>query len=98
MGSHRYRHICSCSKSGNPSIANLVAALLIDLRQAQEAGVPDMNPDRPMADNLRQTIGGDGDDIADLHLWRLGPGHLGGDSVCRRVGGRVGDCQLDFRI
>ena len=37
----------------------------------------DMNPDRPMADNLRQTIEGDGDKIADLHLWRLGPGHLG---------------------
>jgi cation diffusion facilitator family transporter len=37
----------------------------------------DMNPDRPMADNLRQTIEGDGDKIVDLHLWRLGPGHLG---------------------
>ncbi len=37
----------------------------------------DMNPDRPMADNLRQTIEGDGDKVADLHLWRLGPGHLG---------------------
>jgi cation diffusion facilitator family transporter len=37
----------------------------------------DMNPDRPMADKLRQTIEGDGDRIADLHLWRLGPGHLG---------------------
>jgi cation diffusion facilitator family transporter len=37
----------------------------------------DMNPDRPMAENLRQTIEGDGDKIADLHLWRLGPGHLG---------------------
>jgi hypothetical protein len=39
MGSHRYRHICGCSKSGNPFVANLLAALLIDLRQAQEAGV-----------------------------------------------------------
>jgi hypothetical protein len=38
IGSHRYRHICGCSKSGNPFV-NLVAALLIDLRQAQEAGV-----------------------------------------------------------
>jgi len=37
----------------------------------------DMIPDRPMADNLRQTIECDGDKIADLHLWRLGPGHLG---------------------
>jgi cation diffusion facilitator family transporter len=37
----------------------------------------DMNPDRRMADNLRQTIESDGDKLADLHLWRLGPGHLG---------------------
>jgi cation diffusion facilitator family transporter len=37
----------------------------------------DMIRDRRMADNLRQTIEGDGDTLADLHLWRLGPGHLG---------------------
>jgi cation diffusion facilitator family transporter len=37
----------------------------------------DMNPDRPLADNIRQTIETDGDHVADLHLWRLGPGHLG---------------------
>jgi cation diffusion facilitator family transporter len=37
----------------------------------------DMNPDRRMADNLRAEIESEGDQIADLHLWRLGPGHLG---------------------
>lgn len=37
----------------------------------------DMNPDRHLADNLRQTIESDGDRLADLHLWRLGPGHFG---------------------
>ena len=37
----------------------------------------DINPDRRMADNLRQTIEADSDRLADLHLWRLGPGHLG---------------------
>ncbi len=37
----------------------------------------DMNPDQRMADNLRQAIEDDGDQLADLHLWRLGPGHLG---------------------
>jgi cation diffusion facilitator family transporter len=37
----------------------------------------DMNPDRRMADNLRQTIEMDGDKIGDLHLWRVGPGHFG---------------------
>jgi cation diffusion facilitator family transporter len=37
----------------------------------------DMNPDRRMADNVREVIENEGDTIADLHLWRLGPGHLG---------------------
>jgi cation diffusion facilitator family transporter len=37
----------------------------------------DMNPDRAMAQNLRATIEREGDRLADLHLWRLGPGHLG---------------------
>jgi Co/Zn/Cd efflux system component len=26
---------------------------------------------------MRETLEGDGDRVADLHLWRLGPGHLG---------------------
>jgi len=38
----------------------------------------DMNPDPHMADNLRQAVESEGDELADLHLWRLGPGHLGG--------------------
>jgi cation diffusion facilitator family transporter len=37
----------------------------------------DTNPDRGMADNLRHTIENEGDQLTDLHLWRLGPGHLG---------------------
>ncbi|HWG04939.1 MAG TPA: CDF family Co(II)/Ni(II) efflux transporter DmeF [Beijerinckiaceae bacterium] len=37
----------------------------------------DMTPDRRMADNLRAAIETDGDKLADLHVWRLGPGHLG---------------------
>jgi Co/Zn/Cd efflux system component len=37
----------------------------------------DTNPDRDMADNLRHTIENEGDQLTDLHLWRLGPGHLG---------------------
>ena len=37
----------------------------------------DMNPDRHMASNLRQAVESEGDQIADLHLWRLGPGHVG---------------------
>jgi cation diffusion facilitator family transporter len=37
----------------------------------------DMTPDRRMAEKVRQTIEGEGDEVTDLHLWRLGPGHLG---------------------
>jgi cation diffusion facilitator family transporter len=37
----------------------------------------DMNPDRELTDALRLAIERDGDKLDDLHLWRLGPGHLG---------------------
>jgi Co/Zn/Cd efflux system component len=36
-----------------------------------------MTPDHGMAATVRQTIESDGDRLADLHMWRLGPGHLG---------------------
>jgi cation diffusion facilitator family transporter len=37
----------------------------------------DMNPDPGLTSRLRQEIEADGDRLADLHVWRLGPGHLG---------------------
>jgi cation diffusion facilitator family transporter len=43
----------------------------------------DRIPDRRLAEDLRSTIESDGSKLADLHLWRLGPGHLGAIvSVC----------------
>lgn len=43
----------------------------------------DRIPDRGLAGELRRTIESDGTRLADLHLWRLGPGHLGAIlSVC----------------
>ncbi len=36
----------------------------------------DMNPDCRMADTVRETIEAEGDRLADLHMWRVGPGHL----------------------
>lgn len=36
----------------------------------------DVIPDRKFAEELRDTIESDGDRLADLHLWRVGPGHL----------------------
>ena len=37
----------------------------------------DVTPDSRTANDLRQAIENEGDELADLHLWRLGPGHLG---------------------
>ncbi len=37
----------------------------------------DMTPDPDMAENIRMAIERDGDRLCDLHLWRLGPGHIG---------------------
>ena len=37
----------------------------------------DMNADQKLTARMRQLIECDGDKVADLHLWRLGPGHLG---------------------
>jgi cation diffusion facilitator family transporter len=37
----------------------------------------DMTHDRNMAENIRMAIERDGDILCDLHLWRLGPGHVG---------------------
>jgi len=43
----------------------------------------DRIPDNRLAQELRALIESDGSTLADLHLWRLGPGHLGAIvSVC----------------
>jgi Co/Zn/Cd efflux system component len=36
-----------------------------------------MTPDATLAARIRERMEADGDRVADLHLWRLGPGHLG---------------------
>ena len=63
-------------------LAGIIGALVIaswarGLIRDTGAILLDMNPDRRMADNVRAAIENDGDQLADLHLWRLGPGHLG---------------------
>ena len=37
----------------------------------------DMSPDRKVEDDIRRAVEADGDRLSDLHVWRLGPGHLG---------------------
>ncbi len=47
----------------------------------------DMTPDRRLADTVRRTVEAEGDELTDLHLWRLGPGHLGAIvSICAKEG------------
>jgi cation diffusion facilitator family transporter len=57
--------------------AAVIAAWSYGLVRDTSAILLDMNPDRPMEERLRSTIEVDGDRVTDLHLWRLGPGHLG---------------------
>jgi cation diffusion facilitator family transporter len=63
-------------------VAGLVGAAVVaswSYRLMRDAGAVllDMTPDREMAERVRVALERDGDRLADLHLWRLGPGHLG---------------------
>ena len=57
--------------------AVVIAAWSFGLVRDTSAILLDMNPDRSMAERMRAIIENDGDQLTDLHLWRLGPGHLG---------------------
>jgi cation diffusion facilitator family transporter len=55
----------------------VIAAWSYGLVRDTGAVLLDMTPDRSMAERMRAMIETDGDRLTDLHLWRLGPGHLG---------------------
>jgi cation diffusion facilitator family transporter len=57
--------------------AIVIAAWAYTLVRDTGAILLDMTPDRAMAERMRAVIETDGDRLTDLHLWRLGPGHLG---------------------
>jgi cation diffusion facilitator family transporter len=58
--------------------AIVIAVWALGLMRDTGAILLDMNPDRRLAERIRKAIEGGGDDrVVDLHLWRLGPGHLG---------------------
>ena len=57
--------------------AGVIASWSYGLIRDTGAILLDITPDRHMADNLRTAVENEGDQLADLHLWRLGPGHLG---------------------
>jgi cation diffusion facilitator family transporter len=63
-------------------LAGLIGALVIanwsvGLLRDTGAILLDRNPDPRMAEKVKSAIESDGDRVIDLHLWRLGPGHLG---------------------
>jgi cation diffusion facilitator family transporter len=63
-------------------LAGLIGALVIaswSVALIRDTGaiLLDRTPDPGMAAKVRATIESEGDRVTDLHLWRLGPGHLG---------------------
>ncbi|WP_137909994.1 MULTISPECIES: CDF family Co(II)/Ni(II) efflux transporter DmeF [unclassified Burkholderia] len=62
-------------------LAGIVGALVIanwsyGLMRDTGGILLDMSSDRRLADNVRSAIESGGDTINDLHVWRLGPGHM----------------------
>ena len=62
-------------------LAGVIGALVIanwsyGLMRDTGAILLDMNPDRRMAENVRHAIEDRGDQVVDLHVWRVGPGHM----------------------
>jgi len=63
-------------------VAGLIGAVVIanwsvGLLRDTGAILLDRTPDPRMAERVRNIIEAEGDRVTDLHLWRLGPGHLG---------------------
>lgn len=78
-------------------LAGIIGALVIAnwaYGLMRDAGriLMDMNPDAQLTRRLRQTIESNGDRIVDLHLWRLGPGHLG--AVLSIATAKPRDCEF----
>ena len=57
--------------------AAVIASWAVGLIRDTGGILLDMTPDSAMERKLRDTIKREGDELTDLHLWRLGPGHLG---------------------
>jgi cation diffusion facilitator family transporter len=57
--------------------AVVIASWAVSLLRDTGAILLDRIPDPGMAEKIKAAIETEGDKITDLHLWRLGPGHLG---------------------
>jgi cation diffusion facilitator family transporter len=68
--------------------AGVIVSWSIGLIRDAGAVLLDMNPDARLTEALRAAIERDGDALVDLHLWRLGPGHLGAILAIEAASGR----------
>ena len=68
--------------------ALVVASFAIGLLRSAGAVLLDMNPGAEITADVRRRLEAAGGRVADLHLWRLGPGHLGLVVHLRDTGGR----------
>jgi cation diffusion facilitator family transporter len=62
-------------------LAGIIGALVIanwsyTLIRDTGAILLDMSPDQRMTENVRHAIEATGDQVLDLHVWRVGPGHM----------------------
>jgi len=74
-------------------LAGLIGALVIanwSVGLLRDTGgiLLDRTPDPRMAEKVRKLIEAEGDQVTDLHLWRLGPGHLGAIVCVATTAGR----------
>ncbi len=56
--------------------AGVIASWSATLIRDTGAILLDMAPDRELEQSIRSSVASAGDDLTDLHVWRLGPGHL----------------------
>ncbi len=68
--------------------AAVVASFAVGLLRSAGAVLLDMNPGADLTADVRTRLEAAGAQVVDLHLWRLGPGHLGLVAHLSETGGR----------
>ena len=56
--------------------ATVISIWALGLLRGTGAVLLDTLPDAKLSDQIRQTLEHNGDRVSDLHLWRVGPGHM----------------------
>jgi cation diffusion facilitator family transporter len=72
--------------------ATVIAAWAYSLVRNTARVLVDVTPDAALEERIRRRLEMDGDAVQDLHLWRLGPGHLGAIVSVNTASGR--DCEF----